>query len=65
MKKVKFGSEHLPTPKKARRIGKALVSAGAVIAGYAATQNIEWVIYTGLAFSVVGSFISDLFYEEG
>lgn len=54
-----------PTPKKWRNIGKACIAVSVFSAGFGAYADNESVIFGSFAFGVVGTFISNLFVEDG
>lgn len=63
---MKFGFSHYfkPTPAKFRKFGDTLLAVSTFVAGYAMTQNIQWIALTGLGVGVLGKFITNMFAEN-
>jgi hypothetical protein len=58
---MKVSNLNKPTPAKWAKIGLALLSVSTFIAGYGVTANNDIVAYTGLAFGIIGTFLTNLF----
>lgn len=60
MSKIKLKNVNVPTPAKWVKVGAALTSASAFIAGYGLTMENQFIGFFGLIVGVIGTVITTL-----
>jgi len=55
---------YLPTPKKWRKLGDALLGASTLITSYGIMQSYQWLALASLIVGVIGKFLTNFFSED-